>query len=84
MQVYGTRVQADPERPVRELVGFARVDLEAGGDRVVDIPVRTSVLDVWDVEARSWVPFVGELRLEVGAFHGDPTAIELFCVVEPV
>jgi len=84
VQIYGTRVPADPERPVRELIGFARVDLEAGSDLVVDVPVRLAALDVWDVVARRWEPFAGELRLDVGAFHGDPGSIELSCIVEPV
>ncbi len=38
VQVYGTRVPVDPERPVRELLGFARVDLEARSEVDVDVP----------------------------------------------
>ncbi|WP_372594644.1 beta-glucosidase [Actinotalea sp.] len=81
VQVYGTRVPSDPERPVRELLGFARVEVDAGGRAAVDVRLRTSALDTWDVGAGTWVPFAGELRLEVGTFHGDPAAIEISCAV---
>lgn len=54
VQIYFTYPGSAVERPERELKGFAKVELEPGETRVVDISVPTDRLAYYDVEASSW------------------------------
>ncbi|MCU1399915.1 MAG: beta-glucosidase-like glycosyl hydrolase [Acidimicrobiales bacterium] len=64
----------DQDAPAR-LVGFARLDVVAGGADRFDIVVPKVRLATRDPEARAWRPASGTHRLLVGRFAGDPEAV---------
>ncbi|MEV8271666.1 glycoside hydrolase family 3 C-terminal domain-containing protein [Microbacterium sp. NPDC077184] len=70
VQVYVTRPDL-PARPVRELVAFTSVALEAGETREVELVVARGDLAVYDVSASRWVVPGGEYALAVAASSRD-------------
>jgi beta-glucosidase len=71
VQVYASL--PDPDAPAR-LVGFARVEVPAGGVRPVTVAVPLDRLATRDPVAHAWRPPTGRHRLSVGRFAGDPDA----------
>ncbi|MDR6970521.1 glycoside hydrolase family 3 C-terminal domain-containing protein [Leifsonia shinshuensis] len=71
VQVYTSLADSSVQRPVRELKGFASVELAAGESREVVIAVRRSDLAYWDIRAERWVVEGGEYTVEVGASSRD-------------
>jgi beta-glucosidase len=57
---------AGPRRPVKELKGFSRVQLDPGITRRVSIPVRVSDLAYFDMTSMNWKIQPGALRIMVG------------------
>jgi beta-glucosidase len=60
---------AEGERPVHELVGFARVAAEAGGELTVKVPLELG-------RAAGPTPPSSRWRIRAGQFAGDPRALE--------
>ena len=69
VQVYAHRQGAD--RPAR-LVGFARVEVEEGESRSIDIAIPTTTLAERDLESHSMVVRPGTYRLRVARHAVDP------------
>jgi beta-glucosidase len=69
----GHVVQAYAFRPQRFLLGFVRVEVAAGERLPVRLNIPLSRLSTWDGPGRWRMP-TGEVRLEVGAYAGDPDA----------
>jgi beta-glucosidase len=57
---------------IRELKGFARVNLAAGQEKQVMIPVRLKDLDYYDQDKGQWVVEDGNINIMVG---GDPSKL---------
>jgi beta-glucosidase len=70
VQVYATHAGD----PVRALVGFAAVEVPAGGARRVTVPLSLRPLQRWDAATRTFTTPVGVVHLEVAAHAGDPDA----------
>ena len=71
VQVYvGQKTPAIP-RPVRELKGFAKVQLEPGESHTVQITLDTGAFEYFDPEAGNWVFEPGEYSIEVGNSSQD-------------
>jgi beta-glucosidase len=74
LQVYAGR-KADSTRPARRLVGFHRIELDAGDstDVVIDVP--------WDRlavrEGGRWVVAPGTYSIEVGRHSADVLSVDL-------
>ena len=66
VQVYSGALPAPVETPAVKLVGFARVQLPAGGEQVVTIPVERRLLSYWDEKGGKWVAPAGKVSLGVG------------------
>ena len=66
VQVYSGALPAPVETPAVKLVGFARVQLPAGGEQVVTIPVERRLLSYWDEKGNKWVAPAGRVSLGVG------------------
>jgi beta-glucosidase len=64
----------DPDAPPR-LVGFARVEVPAGGERSCAITVPVERLATRDPQARAWRAAEGPHRFLVGRFAGDPGSV---------
>jgi beta-glucosidase len=54
-----------------KLVGFARVQLQQGEERVVTIPVERRLLSTWDEKAARWVAPKGKVTFRIGQNVGD-------------
>ena len=70
VQVYGSYATSAYERPPARLVGFARVELDAGHGTHVAVPVALDLLDVRVDGAMHREP--GTVRLRVGFDAADP------------
>jgi beta-glucosidase len=68
VQVYAERADSAVDRPVRWLVGFAPVRIEAGASETVRIPVSTRSLAYWSDE---WNYEAGDFTLRVGSSVSD-------------
>ena len=55
-----------PRRSVKELKGFARVELGPGEGKRVRIPIRVQDLKYWDMNRNSWVVESGPVVFQVG------------------
>jgi beta-glucosidase len=77
IQLYaGCEEQQD--RPRRQLVGFARVELPPGASTVVSLAWSTAPLSRRDSRTRSWSITPGSYRFEAGQYVGDPDAAVAF------
>jgi len=76
VQVYGGR-PADPSRPARRLVGFARAEVAAGETAVVELEVPWARLAVRDITTHRWEVPAGSYALSVGRHAGDTRAVEV-------
>jgi beta-glucosidase len=66
----------DPEAPAR-LIGFARVDVAAGGETPFEIIVPLVRLATRDSAARAWRQPSGLHQVTIARFAGDPTATSI-------
>jgi beta-glucosidase len=53
-------------RSIKELKGFARVSIDAGAKKTVQIPVRVSDLKYWDADKHDWIVESGAVKVMVG------------------
>lgn len=66
IQVYASYPQTTARRSLKELKGFARVQLLPGEGKRVKIPLRIRDLRYWDMNADDWVIEKGPVLLRVG------------------
>lgn len=71
VQVYAERVTSVTDRPVKWLVGFSTVNVDAGASARIAVPVSKRSLAFWDGE---WVYEPGEYTLTVGLSVTDTWA----------
>jgi beta-glucosidase len=69
VQVYGST----GEGPAK-LVGFSRVELDAGERKVVEVRVPIARLARWDASVHGWAPVDGPVRVALARHAGDPDA----------
>ncbi len=70
-QLYVAPPSISVSRPVHELKGFARTDLQPGESKSVSIPVSRQDLAYWDPKTKEWTISPGEYKIEVGASSRD-------------
>ena len=71
VQLYAAFPDSKVDRPVKKLVGFARVSLAQGESRQVRIPLSAFELMVWDVSRQAFVLESGKISLTLGASSDD-------------
>ena len=71
VQLYVARTDGRPERPVKELKGFAKLALDPGEGATASIVLDARSFARWDVEARDWVVDPGRYELHVGRSSDD-------------
>ncbi|MBI3784717.1 MAG: glycoside hydrolase family 3 C-terminal domain-containing protein [Deltaproteobacteria bacterium] len=76
VQVYGGLPKSGFERPPRRLLGFTRVEIDAGETRRVEIPVSLRTIAVR--QNGQWVIEPGRYELSVAHYAGDPSASSVF------
>ena len=70
-QVYARPHNPRLIRPIRELKGFAKVDLQPGETKRVEIEIEARDLRYYDPDYRQWLLDAGRLTIEVGASSRD-------------
>ena len=73
VQVYVSRPDSALERPSAWLAAFAKVTLEPGETRRVEIPIPARAFEHWDAEGHSWTVEPGEFVVEVGPSIAERT-----------
>jgi beta-glucosidase len=73
--VHGGLPTSKYDRPLRRLIGFARVFVEPRESKVVDVALDWSTLDL-RIDGR-WLTEPGRYELEVGRYAHDPAAVPL-------
>ncbi len=76
VQVYLRDEVSSVTRPVKELVGFSRVTLDAGETRQVDITIRPDAFAFWNRDMQRVIE-PGEFTLMVGPNSRDLTEVKL-------
>ncbi|KAB1185372.1 MULTISPECIES: beta-glucosidase BglX [Haloferax] len=81
VQVYIRDVIGSRARPVRELVRFENVDLDAGKSTTVSFELTTADLEFWTADD-AYAAEPGEFEVQIGHAADDVTAVETFELVE--
>lgn len=71
VQVYAGPATEIVDRPVRELKGFAKVMLNPGESRLVEIAISRDALSWWEPSKKAWALPAGSMRIEVGSSSRD-------------
>ena len=71
VQLYVAKPDATIFRPVKELKGFTKVQLEAGESKTVTIPLDDKAFRYWNVKTDRWEVEGGSYQLLVGASSAD-------------
>ena len=71
VQLYVAKPDAKVFRPVKELKGFTKVQLEAGESKTVTIPLDDKAFRYWNVKTDRWEVEGGSYQLLVGASSAD-------------
>lgn len=76
VQVYVSAIDKVVARPEQELKGFAKVKLEPGATKKVQIELDPQAFAHWDVEAEGWRVHKGEYEVRVGTSSRDIRLVE--------
>ncbi|OYD60185.1 UNVERIFIED_ORG: beta-glucosidase [Burkholderia sp. CF145] len=71
VQMYVHDGHSKSSRPVRELKGFQRVDLDPGETKVVKFSLNREALSYYNAEKSAWIAEPGEFTVEVGSSSRD-------------
>ena len=71
VQVYVRAPESLVRRPDRELVGFAKVGVDAGGRETVRVELGAAAFRYWDVDMHAWRTDPGRYEVLVGASSRD-------------
>ncbi|MHB8899381.1 MAG: fibronectin type III-like domain-contianing protein, partial [Thermoguttaceae bacterium] len=71
VQVYVAPPKSSVPRPPRELKGFARIMLQPGESRRVDVDLRPSALAFFDTASQKWKAEPGDYEIQVGYSSRD-------------
>jgi beta-glucosidase len=71
VQVYVHDLASSLARPVKELKGFAKVELQPGETRTVSIPLDFRAFAYYHPEYKQWITEDGEFNLLIGASSTD-------------
>ena len=82
-QLYISDVKASLPRPIKELKGFVKVQLEPGERKRVQIPIDISNLQFYDSDARRWTAEPGEFHVLIGASAEDIRLQSSFRLEDP-
>ena len=71
VQAYVRDEHSSMPRPVRELKGFQKVQLQAGEQRTISIPLNSGSFSYYDAARGAWVAEAGEFAIDVGTSSRD-------------
>jgi beta-glucosidase len=67
VQLYVSTQAGPVRRPARELRAFAKVELQPGESRTVELSLDRRSFAYWDIDQHDWIVAAGDYRVEVGA-----------------
>lgn len=67
VQLYIKDVNSSIDRPVKELKGFKKVNLNPGEERTVEMTIDKNALSFFDPKTKKWVAESGEFEILVGS-----------------
>jgi beta-glucosidase len=70
-ELYVGDVHASVPRPIKELKGFARIDLQPGFSRRVTLSLHRRAFSFYDVKKKDWSAEPGEFAILVGGSSDD-------------
>ena len=71
VQLYVRDLEASVARPEQELKAFAKVALEPGETKSVELLLEPRAFAFWDDEQHAWVVEAGDYEIRVGASSAD-------------
>ncbi len=71
VQLYIADKSSSDPRPLKDLRGFDRINLEAGESKTVQFELSAKDLAYWNIEKHAYVPAIGEYEIMVGASSAD-------------
>ncbi|PWI46769.1 glycosyl hydrolase [Candidatus Heimdallarchaeota archaeon B3_Heim] len=71
VQIYANHLESNVDRPPKELVGFAKVELNSEEKQAVQISIRGKDLAYYDVSTHDWKLDEGIIRILVGSSSQD-------------
>ncbi|GAA1831289.1 glycoside hydrolase family 3 C-terminal domain-containing protein [Microlunatus capsulatus] len=83
VQVYVEDVDASVARPVRELKGFARVELAAGASETVTVALDQRAFSFWSTTLGRWAVEAGDFVVAVGTSSRDLPLTAVLAVDAP-
>ncbi len=83
VQVYVGDVQSSVARPVRELKGFARVELDPGESRRVPVPLDQRAFSFWSTRLGRWAVEAGTFEIAIGHHSRDLPLTEVVTIEAP-
>lgn len=74
VQVYSSRIDGTPTEYTKQLIGFAKVQTEAGQTSTVDVVCSLAPLSQRDGVTHRWRTVAGDYEIAAAQFAGDPDA----------
>ncbi len=71
VQLYVQDVECSVPRPLKELKGFKKVEIEAGQSSTVEFTLTLRDLSFWNPQTKNWTAEKGQFILSVGASSKD-------------
>ena len=71
VQIYAKKLKPKKFRPIKQLIGFKRVFLKSGEEKIVEIEASLKPLFYWDMKENNYKIEKGEYRIFIGASSED-------------
>ena len=71
VQLYIADKSSEDPRPIKDLRGFARINLNAGESKTVDFELTSRDLAYWNIDAHDYLSTKGEYEIMVGSSSAD-------------
>jgi beta-glucosidase len=71
VQLYVNHINSQVSRPKQELKGFMRVNLNAGENKTIEIPLEAKRLAYWDISKNDWQVERDSIEIRIGASSAD-------------
>jgi len=78
VQLYIKDIQSSIDRPVKELKGFKKVNLNPGEEKVVEFTIDQKALSFFDSKTKEWIAESGEFEILIGSSSQDIRLKEKF------
>ena len=78
VQLYIKDIKSSIDRPVKELKGFKKVNLNPGEEKVVEFTIDKNALSFFDPKTKEWTAENGEFEILIGSSSQDIKLKEMF------